>query len=83
MVTIPADEIQPGDVLMCDGCERRIICVDRRDGWAWPIAIDGSGWAVALDDHLVDVRRIAMPFESAAESTRDRNVAKRRQAALR
>ncbi len=81
-MTIHADEIQRGDVLLYDGCERRIVCVDRRDGWAWPIAIDGSGWAVALDDHLVDVLRSAPGFELAAQSTLDPNVAKRRRAAV-
>jgi hypothetical protein len=65
MLTIHADELQPGDVLVYDGYERRIIRVDRRDGWAWPIATDDSGWAVALDDHLVDVRRIAMPCRAS------------------
>jgi hypothetical protein len=59
MVTVHADEIQPGDVLVYDGYERRITRVDHRDGWAWPIATDDSGWAVALDRHLVEVRRLA------------------------
>ena len=63
MVTIHADEIQPGDVLVYGGYERRITHVDRRDGWAWPIATDDSGWAVALDDHLVDVRRLATLYQ--------------------
>ena len=80
MVTIHADEIQPGDVVVYGGYERRITRVDRRDGWAWPIAADDHGWAVALDDHLVDVRRIAMRLKSDAEATRGRNVIRREQA---
>jgi hypothetical protein len=83
MVTIHADEIQPGDVLVYGGHERRITHVDRQDGWAWPIATDDSGWAVALDDHLVDVRRLAMRFRSSAPATRVRNVATREQTAAR
>jgi hypothetical protein len=59
MTTIHADELQPGDALVWDGHNHRIIHVDRRDGWAWPIAGDETGWAIALDDHLIDVDRNA------------------------
>ena len=52
---IYADELRPGDVVAHDGHTRRITHVDRRDGWAWPIAVDGSGWAIALDHRLIDV----------------------------
>jgi hypothetical protein len=83
VVTIHADEIQPGDVVAYGGYERRIARVDRRDGWAWPIASDDHGWAVALDDHLVDVRRVAMRCKSDAEATRDRDVITREQAPVR
>ena len=56
---IYADELRPGDVVAHDGHTRRITDVDRRAGWAWPIAIDGSGWAIALDHRLIDVHRTA------------------------
>jgi hypothetical protein len=59
MTTIPADEVRPGDVVVYGGHERRITRVDRRDGWAWPIAADETGWAMALDHHLIAVRRAA------------------------
>ena len=59
MTTIHADEIQPGDVVVYEGHCHRITCVDRRDGWAWPIARDGTGWAIALGVHLVDLQRRA------------------------
>jgi len=60
MATIHADELQPGDVLLRDGRNHTITYVDRRDGWAWPIAMDGTGWAIALDHHhLIDVERDA------------------------
>ena len=39
MTTIPADEIRPGDVVVHDGRDHRITHVDRRAGWAWPIAV--------------------------------------------
>ena len=38
---------------------RRIVHVDRRDGWAWPIAADETGWAIALGNDLVEVQRAA------------------------
>ena len=59
MTTIHADELQPGDALVWDGHNHRITHVDRRDGWAWPIAVDETGWAIALDHHLIDVDRNA------------------------
>jgi len=59
MITIHAEELEPGDVVVYGGHVRRITRVDRRDGWAWPIAEDGTGWAIALDHHAIDVRRHA------------------------
>jgi hypothetical protein len=59
MRTIHADEMKPGDTVVWGGCPHTITNVERRDGWAWPIASDGSGWAVALDDHLVHIERKA------------------------
>ena len=59
MTTIRADELQPGDVLMYDGQRHQITRVDRRDGWAWPVAADGTGWAIALDHRLIGVHRAA------------------------
>ena len=56
---IHADELRPGDVIAYDGHHRRITSVHRRDGWAWPIAADGTGWAIALDHRVIDVGRTA------------------------
>ena len=60
MMTIYADEIQPGDVLQYNGCQHQIIRIERRAGWAWPIGIDATGWAIALGHHPIDVQRIAV-----------------------
>jgi hypothetical protein len=57
MTTIHADDVRPGDILRYDGRIHTITAVDRRDGWAWPIAADGNGWAIALDHRLIDVDR--------------------------
>jgi hypothetical protein len=59
MIKIYADELRPGDVVAYGGRDRRITSVDRRNGWAWPVAADGTGWAIALDHHLVHVSRAA------------------------
>jgi len=60
MTTIHADELEPGDVLAWDGRNHTITSVNWRDGWAWPIAVDGTGWAIALNHHqLINVERDA------------------------
>ena len=59
MTTIPADELQPGDVVVYDGHRHRIDHIDRHDGWSWPIATDGNGWAIALGHCRIPVLRPA------------------------
>jgi hypothetical protein len=59
MTRIHADELRPGDVVAYDGRDRRITVVNRMEGWAWPIAADGTGWAIALDHVLIVVHRQA------------------------
>jgi hypothetical protein len=59
MTTIHADEMQPGDVVVYYGHSHNITLVVCEDGWAWPVAADGTGWAIALDDGPVDVHRRA------------------------
>ena len=59
MTRIHADELRPGDVVALDGERHRITHVDLRAGWAWPIAGDDHGWAMALGHSLVDVFRDA------------------------
>jgi hypothetical protein len=56
---IHTDELRPGDAFDWDGHVHMITFVERRDGWAWPIAVDGTGWAIALGHHLIDVDRTA------------------------
>ena len=46
--SINTDDLRPGDVVIYDGQEHPITRVERRDGWAGPIASDGTGWAIAL-----------------------------------
>ena len=59
MIQIHADEIRPGDIVEYGGHLRRVSHVDRRAGWSWPVAGDDTGWAIALDHHLVTVLRAA------------------------
>jgi hypothetical protein len=59
MLRIFADELRPGDVVTYDGHAHLITHVERSDGWTWPIAADGTGWAIALGHQLIDVDRRA------------------------
>jgi hypothetical protein len=59
MRTIFADELQPGDVIEYAGQLHTVRQVDRRAGWSWPIAVDDTGWAMALGHDLIDVLRTA------------------------
>jgi hypothetical protein len=59
MTTIHAELLQPGDVVVYRGHQHQITHIDRRDGWAWPIAADKTGWAIALGHYLIDVHRHA------------------------
>ena len=58
-MSIRADQLQPGDVVEYDGQFHSVSQVERRPGWAWPIAADDHGWAMALGDRLVYVLRQA------------------------
>jgi hypothetical protein len=57
MITIHANELQPGDLIDDHGESHRVTQVDCLNGWAWPVASDGTGWAIALGHHLVDIER--------------------------
>jgi hypothetical protein len=59
MRTIHADEIRPGDILVYGGQPHLITDVERSSAWSWPVAADGTGWAIALGHQLVDVERTA------------------------
>ena len=60
MIVIHAVDIRTGDVITDHaGRAHQIAHVDRRDGWAWPVALEGAGWAIALGDELVAVDRAA------------------------
>ena len=57
MTKIHADEIRPGDIVEYHGQNHFICRVDRGDGAAWPVASDGTGWAIALGRELGLVER--------------------------
>jgi hypothetical protein len=56
-ISIHADELRPGDLVDYGGHPHRITAVLRRAGWSWPIAVDGTGWAIALGSRPLNVRR--------------------------
>ena len=59
MTAIYADDLQPGDVVEYQGHAHQVTHIDRRAGWAWAIAFDDDGWAMALGHDLVAVHRAA------------------------
>jgi hypothetical protein len=59
MTRIYADELQPGDIVAYGGDRHVITAVEHCAGWAWPVAADGTGWAIALGHQLIDVERLA------------------------
>jgi hypothetical protein len=60
ITTVHADELQPGDIVVYDGHAHQIARVDRREGWAWPIAADDTGWAIALAHEPICIERSAV-----------------------
>ena len=56
-ISIDASQLRPGDFVEYGGRPRRITDVLRGAGFAWPIAVDGTGWAMALGQHPITVRR--------------------------
>jgi hypothetical protein len=56
-ISINADELRPGDVVDHGGRRHRITQVVRGIGASWPVAVDGTGWAIALGRQPVAVWR--------------------------
>ena len=53
MITIDANEVRPGVVVVYRGQPRRVTRVEHATGWSWPVAFDGTGWAMALGGDLL------------------------------
>jgi hypothetical protein len=50
MTTIHADELRPGDVVDYHGQRHCVTHIDRHGGWAFSVAFDDAGWAIALGE---------------------------------
>ncbi len=59
-MTINALEVRVGDIVDYHGEHHQVENVVRFDGWAWPVASDGAGWAMALGGDIVLVARAAV-----------------------
>jgi hypothetical protein len=46
--TIHTEELRPGDVVDYHGQRHRVTRIDRHGGWAFSVAFDDTGWAIAL-----------------------------------
>lgn len=56
---IRSPDLQEGDIVDYHGHLHRVTHVDCYNGWAWPIAFDDAGWAIAVGPDLVVVHRAA------------------------
>ena len=56
-ISITANQLRAGDVVDYGGRWHRVSDVVRRAGGSWPIAVDGTGWAIALGNRPVTVKR--------------------------
>jgi hypothetical protein len=56
-ISISANQLRAGDVVSYGGHWHRVTNVVRRAGGSWPVAVDGTGWAIALRDRPLRVRR--------------------------
>ena len=56
-VSISANQLRAGDVVAYGGRRHHVTDVVRRIGGSWPIAVDGTGWGMALGDRPVTVWR--------------------------
>ena len=57
IITIRANKVRAGDLLAYGDRWHRITEIIRCVGGSWPIAADGTGWAIALGDRPVRIRR--------------------------
>jgi hypothetical protein len=53
---IPCRDVQPGDLVEWGGEVHFVARVQRAAGWAWPIAFDDRGWAIALGEYVTVTR---------------------------
>ena len=59
MTTSRTRDLRAGDVVDYHGQPHRVTHVDRGAGWAWAVAFDDTGWAMALGDDVVVLGRAA------------------------
>jgi len=56
-LSISANQLRAGDVVDYGGRWHRVTDVVRLVGGSWPIAVENTGWAIALGDRPITVRR--------------------------
>ncbi len=54
---IKAEQVRAGDIVSYGGQLHLVTEVRRPSGSSWPVACDGSGWAMALGGQPIDVQR--------------------------
>ena len=56
-MNISANQLRADDLVEYGGRWHHVTEVVRRHGASWPIARDGTGWAIALGTSPINVRR--------------------------
>jgi hypothetical protein len=59
MIKIPPHDLRAGDVVDYHGELHTVAHIDQEVGWAWPVAFDDAGWAIAVGGDLLCVNRAA------------------------
>jgi hypothetical protein len=65
-MVINAEKLQAGDIVEYGGARHLVAEIRRPCGAAWPVAVDGTGWAIALGAQLLVVERHPLPLALAA-----------------
>ena len=56
-MVIAAAQLRAGDIVEYGGARHLVAEIRRPSGGAWPVAVDGDGWAIALGGQLLLVER--------------------------
>ena len=56
-MVIAAEQLRAGDIVEYGGARHLVAEIRCPRGAAWPMAVDGVGWAIALGGQLLRVER--------------------------
>jgi len=65
-MVIASEQLRAGDIVEYGGARHLVAEIRRPCGAAWPTAVDGAGWAIALGAQLLVVERQPAAAQRAA-----------------